>query len=144
MKHIAGISKYVFAGAGFLAFLAPSWLASAADLLPQPPPQAPIGIDWSGPSIGFSISNLWGTGTLDAPGVAKLDGLSLNGPAVGLTLGYDYEFAPGLVVGGAADLNLSDTRFSMAIPGESLTVRDYANWALRGRLGTEVGPGTLA
>ena len=143
MNKMVGLPKYVFAGASLLAFVAPNWSAGAADLLP-PPPQAPMAMDWSGPSIGFSISNLWGTGTLDAPGVAKLDGLSLNGPAVGLTLGYDYEFAPGLVVGGAADLNLSDTRFSMAVPGESLTVRDYANWALRGRLGTEVGPGTLA
>ena len=32
----------------------------------------------------------------------------------------------------------------MSVPTENLNVREYASWALRGRIGTEIAPGTLA
>ncbi len=126
-----------------LLILTTSTAARAADLLP-PAPEHQAASNWTGPSLGLNVTNLWSTGSLDVPQIGKLNGFSLNGPGAGLTLGYDYQIAPAVVIGGAADLNVSASQFSASVPGESLVARNYASWALRGRLGTEIAPGTLA
>jgi outer membrane immunogenic protein len=101
------------------AALIVSSAAAASDLLPTqkaPPPVQPV--SWTGFHIGVNAGLGWSTNTDSVrganllttedwlyPGEIASPSLSQNGFIGGSQIGYDYEFAPSMVAGLAADLS---------------------------------------
>ncbi len=87
-----------------LALLAAPALASGPVVAPTPAPivvqPAPVGMDWTGPSIGLQL----GYGNVDTSGAAILEG---DGALYGLRAYYDYDFGD-FIVGGGLQYDASD------------------------------------
>jgi outer membrane immunogenic protein len=91
-------------------------------------------------NAGYSFANT----KLSAGGVS-LRGIGSDGPTVGVTGGFDYQFAPRWVGGVALDANLDgvNSKLDVAGAGTVAKIEDQWSWAARARLGYLTTPSTM-
>jgi len=137
------------AAALLLASLAPA----GAQAPPPPPPPMMMGVtDWSGfylgPNVGGGQANssYHFTGPAPAKVTTASGGLSLGGPVGGGTLGYNWEFSNGWLLGAEGDFDASGIAGSKTCGPASVDVCNSHNkWlgTARARLGWAPGGGNL-
>lgn len=128
-----------------LLFTALSTAALAADLpnvkgppIYNPPPPPPTW-NWTGFYIGANGGYGWGTTTWSylPTGGTPVPNLSTHGGLAGGTVGFNYEFAPGIVAGVEGDFDWADINGSTSCPNPAFAcqsrLRDFGT--ARGRIG---------
>jgi outer membrane immunogenic protein len=112
------LKRWLLVGAAFAAQVAS---AVAADMAPLD--RGPLAPDWTGVYLGADLGAAWST--------TKFNGLAVDASSVGggLYAGYNWQFAPGWLVGVEGDSHWAD----LTVPAGSGDV----NWigTLRGRIG---------
>ncbi len=120
--------KSLVAGLGFaLLISAASSAASAPTAIGLKPLPVASAFNWTGAYVGANVGYSFGWTQLEPVGslavIAPFSGnvLRPNGGAIGLTLGYNYEFSNSVVLGIEADADLADLRASGAFTEDDST-----------------------
>jgi outer membrane immunogenic protein len=142
---VKNILRWISVG---IALVSASYAASAADLPPAPPPQAPVAYipaapppyNWGGVYVGINGGWGWGGAKWTAnTGVGNISGTpDDNGGVVGGTLGYNFQTGR-VVLGVEGDFDYSgiNTGTSSTLCNIVGTCQSGNNWlsTLRGRFG---------
>jgi opacity protein-like surface antigen len=122
-----------------LAMLAMAGVAQAGDPAPR----------WGGAYIGLGVGGLGFGGTeIDThtvpPHIDKYSGGPSWGVLGTVTAGYDLKLAPGIIVGGFAEFDVTNASFKLTSPdGDINRLRERSAFNVGGRLGTLIMPDTL-
>jgi outer membrane immunogenic protein len=138
--------KVVFLTAA--SFLSLTSVSLAADYIAAPPAdhQPQETMQWSGFYVGGAIGAGAVIHQFDIPalGGVSLNGLGGEGIFGELTAGYDWRFGNRMLAGVSANARYGGIKSSLSTPGPNADVTLDYGFDVIGRVGTLVGPSTLA
>lgn len=128
-----------------LAAFAPAAFAADLPTRTAPPALAPVSVfTWTGFYAGVNVGTAYGqTKVTDTYYNYNISGLGSDGWSYGGTGGFDYQFAQRWVVGVAGDFNGSSLSTSSVSSYASQSLKAQWDWALRGRIGYLITPGSM-
>ncbi len=127
--------------AGLSALLAIySSAAYAADPVEQPMGAA---YDWTGFYAGLGFGSELGVSKLDVNGLFEFDGLGAQGIFGEATIGYDYMFSNGFVIGAMLNGRIANTAFEVDTPIGDFDAEGDFSIDVVGRVGYALTPSTL-
>jgi outer membrane immunogenic protein len=131
--------KMTLARVAAVGAIALSMPAAAADIAARPyvpPPPMPMLYDWTGFYVGVHFGGSFSSET--TTGVGSFD-TGPSGVLGGIQLGYNYQFAPNMLVGFEGEMSWTSAQSTaaLALPFAAATVSSTHNWydTLAGRFG---------
>jgi outer membrane immunogenic protein len=138
------MSHVLFARAGLAMAIAAATLApaAAADLYGQQPPPPSTGYNsyaspvanWAGAYLGVTPGYSLGSVKNNVPGVGSIRN-NFNGADIGIYGGVNAVIANNIIVGGEADINISDQRQTQVNAGNVYKTSSWWNGSIRARAG---------
>lgn len=137
MSHVL----FARAGIALAAALATAAPAAAADLYGQAPPpssgyngySSPVS-NWAGAYLGVTPGYSLGSVKNSVPGVGSIRN-NINGADIGLYGGVNAAISGNIIVGGEADISLSDQRQTQVNAGNVYKTSSWWNGSIRARAG---------